>query len=37
MGRFVPMAMVVERGDATDALGIFQISVSYSQFYYAGH
>jgi hypothetical protein len=34
VGRFVPMVMVVERWDAADALGLFQILVSYSQFHY---
>jgi hypothetical protein len=34
VGRFVPMVMVVERGDVTCALGIFQILVPCSQFRY---
>jgi hypothetical protein len=34
VGRFVLMVMAVERGDATGALGLFQILVSYSQFCY---
>jgi hypothetical protein len=34
VGRFVPVDMVVERGDATGALGLLQILVSYSQFCY---
>jgi hypothetical protein len=34
VGRFVPMVMVVERGDATGVLGLFQILESYSQFCY---
>jgi hypothetical protein len=29
-GRFVPVAMVVDRGDATGQLGLFHKSVSYS-------
>jgi hypothetical protein len=33
VGRFVPMVMLVDRGDATSALGIFQILVSYSHTY----
>jgi hypothetical protein len=33
-GRFVPMVMVVERGDTTGMLSLFQISVSYSKFCY---
>jgi hypothetical protein len=34
VGRFVPMIMVVERGDTTGAFGLFQILVSCSQFRY---
>jgi hypothetical protein len=34
VGRFVPVVMLVERGDATGALGHFLILVSHSQFHY---
>jgi hypothetical protein len=34
VGRFVPVVMVVERGDATDVHGLFQLLVSHSQFHY---
>jgi hypothetical protein len=34
VGMFVPVVMVVERGDATGVFGHFQILVSYSQFRY---
>jgi hypothetical protein len=32
--RFVPMVMAVDIGNATGALGLFQILVSFSQFCY---
>lgn len=32
VGMFVPMVIVAERGDATYALSLFQILVSYNQF-----
>jgi hypothetical protein len=34
VGRFVPMVIVVERGNTTGAFKLFQILVSYSQFRY---
>jgi hypothetical protein len=34
VGRFVPVVMVLERGDATGVLGLFQILVSYSEFHH---
>jgi hypothetical protein len=32
VGNFVPVVMVVQRGDAAGVLGLFQILVSYSHF-----